>query len=392
MTRMYAAALALLGVLVSAIPVAHAGDWDLTLGRLCSIGTASGDVLDCGGGYSPSKYGNVERVFPHNGAFRSLMSELGVVFAPNILSPADTRGYSGFATAVQFGWTHVNPRRTTSAFKLSSGNPAFDGVEVPNLWYWRAARSVNYKAFETGDITSPGGDAQIARERIRDELPSSFAPTVTVLARKGLWLPVPSFEVGVGVRHLIGSRMWAPLVQAKVALAEGFQGFPFPALAVRGSGARVIGTPDFNLTVAGLDFSASKHFGIGSTWNLAPYAGYQLLWIIADSEVLDATPSVDAMQQTADLVGRDPIEMTRCRVADCNANFSFADQSNITRHRAFFGVKANFYIASLLVEYSYIASGSKSDEVVDRTGITVLEIPDDAGTQHSISFAVQLDY
>jgi len=215
---------------------------------------------------------------------------------------------------------------------------------------------------------------------------------VTVMARKGLWIPVPSFELGVGVRHLIGSRMWGPQLEAKVSLHEGYQGWPIPALSVRGSATRVMGTPDFNLTVAGLDFSISKHLGIGSTFNLTPYLGYQLLWIIADSEVVDATPGVDAMEASAKNVGYDPLKMNRCLVQDCAGSFTFEDQSNITRHRLFFGAKLNFYIASLLLEYSIFFSGSKSDQVLDRaTGIT-LDIPDDAGTQHNISFSIALDY
>jgi hypothetical protein len=373
-TAMMVTALVLLGS-----ESARGADWDINLSRLCQIRLRNGGTLDCGGGYDPSVDGDVDRVVADNAAFRSLMSELGVVFAPPILSPADTQGFGGYSMSVELGWTMINPKKL-------SGDQNITGKH----WYWRAAESVSPNAFKDHDITSP--DAAAARSRLERELPSSFAPSVTVMARKGLWLPVPSFELGVGIKHLIGSRMWSPLVTAKLALAEGYQGWPIPALAVRGSGARVVGTPDFNLTVAGLDFSISKHVGIGSTFNLTPYAGYQLLWIIADSEVLDATPGVDAMGATAASVGYDPLEMNRCGVQDCAGNFTFADQSNITRHRVFFGARANFYIVSLLLEYSLFASGSKSSEVFEKgTGIK-LSIPDDAGTQHNISFSIALDY
>jgi hypothetical protein len=375
---------------------ARADAWDLNLGRLCQLQLVDKSVRDCGGGYSgPPGMSQVHHVIPDNAAFRSLMSELGVVFAPNILQPADTQGFSGFNVSAEFGWTMINPKKVNNR---DNQPPQFDkdGNQLTikgSHWYWRAAQSVSYRHFEGGDITG-GGEAEVARDNISRELPSSFAPTISLMARKGLWIPVPSFEMGVGVKHLIGSRMWGPMVQAKVALHEGFQGWPLPAFAVRGSGVRVVGSPQFNLTVVGLDFSISKHFGVASTFNLTPYAGYQLLWIIADSEVLDATPAVDAMSQTAKSATT-PLDHNRCQVQDCNGNFTFADQANITRHRAFFGLKANFFVASLLLEYSYFASGAKSDEVVEKAGATEalkLVIPDDAGSQHNISFSIEIDF
>lgn len=367
---------ALVGILVPS--TSRAEEWDLNLGRLCQIRTKSGATLDCGGGYTAARATTdpVATVVADNAAFRSLMSELGVVFAPNILSPSDTRGYSGFNFAAEIGWTMINPKKNAKDQNIDSEHR-----------YWRAAESVSARAFETGNIRTPDAVA-----RLDNELPPSFAPTVSVMARKGFWFPIPSFEIGLGARHLIGSRMWAPLVTAKLALHEGFHGWPLPSLAIRGSGARVMGTPGFNLTVAGLDFSIAKHIGVASTFNLTPYAGYQLLWIIADSEVLDATPGIDAMAETAAQVGGDPMLMTQCRSTDCNGNFTFATQANITRHRAFFGLKANFFIASLTLEYTFFASGAKSDEIAAQAGVPGLVIPDAAGAQHSISFSIGLDY
>jgi len=365
---------ALVGLLLAG-GSARGGDWDLNLARLCQIHLRNGTRLECGGGYKPAEHGEVDGVTADNAAFRSLMSELGVVFAPNILSPADTQGFGGYNLSVEVGGTMINPKKLSGDKKITGKH-----------WYWRAAKSVSGTTF--------ANPTSVDDQRLEKELPNTFAPTVTLMARKGLWIPVPSFELGVGVRHLIGSRMWSPQVEAKLSLHEGYQGWPLPALSVRGTGARVMGSPDFNLTIAGLDFSISKHLGIASTFNLTPYVGYQLLWIIADSEVLDATPAVDAVAQTATNAGGDPLLMNRCGVQDCAGNFTFADQSNITRHRIFFGIRANFYIASLLLEYSLFASGTKSDEVVEKVGTSVitLDIPDDAGTQHNISFAVAVDF
>lgn len=381
MMRAFLVTAAVVGCLAQSSP-AGAGDWDLNLSRLCQIELNNGSKLDCGGGYTPSR-GQVKRVIPDDPSFRALMSELGVVFAPNMLSPASTQGYNGFNFAVEMGWTMVNPKGAVRTQSLEVDPIGYDRR------YWRAAKGVSPAAFASGDISSK--DAQVARDRIDREMPGPFAPTVTIMARKGLWIPVPSFELAVGVRHLIGSRMWGPLVQAKLALHEGFQGWPVPAVSVRGSGTRVVGTPDFNLTIAGLDFAISKHFGIASTFNLTPYVGYQLLWIIADSEVLDATPIVDSMEQTKQAVGGDPLKMNRCGVQDCLGNFTFEDQPDILRHRVFFGLKLNFYIASLLLEYSLFTSGSKAGETVSQYTGLALDY-DAAGTQHNIALSVALDY
>ena len=76
---------------------------------------------------------------------------------------------------------------------------------------------------------------------------------------------------------------------------------------------------------------------------------------------------------------------------DCKANFTFADQSTITRHRFFFGVKASFYILSLIAEYTFFASGSTSDRIAGVTGIP-FEVADSSGAQHTVNFSVALEY
>jgi hypothetical protein len=367
-------------VIFIAVPVllltnAWSGDWDLNLARLCRIQTRSGSQLECGGGYSSSiaESDPLVKVIPDNASFRSLMSELGAVFAPNLLTPADTRGYAGFSFGTQLGWTSINPQRYVLDQNTKEARP-----------YWRAARSVNSSAF-----SDPG---QFNEAQVNAMLPSNFAPTITVMAQKGLWVPVPSFELGLGARHLIGSHLWSPLVTAKIALHEGFHDWPIPSVAVRGSGAHLLGASGFNLSLAGLDFSLSKQIGIASLFNLTPYTGYQLLWIIADSEVLDATPAIDPMVDTSTAAQGNPLKLNQCWAADCVGDFSFANQSNITRHRFFIGMRANFYLVSLSLEYTYFASGGKSDEIATAANMPGLVIPDGSGSQHSVSVAVSLDY
>ena len=98
------------------------------------------------------------------------------------------------------------------------------------------------------------------------------------------------------------------------------------------------------------------------------------------------------MAQTAAAAGGDPLKHNRCGVQDCNGNFTFANQANITRHRAFFGIKANFFVASLLLEYSLFASGGTSDEVALNAAGLKWEYADESGFQQNISFSLQLDF
>ena len=408
----YMTGLLICTLVLSASPV-RADDWDLNLARLCMLKVSKAGAtsyLDCGGGYDPNTKGAVVQVLPDNGAFRALMSELGVVFAPNILNPADTRGISGFSFNIELGWSGINPTNVSrdptiskhlndcakdTNCTLPSRAKDMDPQLKGDYYYWRAAKSVPDTTFSSGNVRYD----QAKNHLLQQGLPAGMAPHVTVMARKGFWFPVPSFEMGVGVRYLIGSRIWAPMATVKVALHEGFQGWPLPAFAIRGSGARLMGTPGFNLTVAGLDFSVSKHLGVASTFNVTPYAGYQLLWIIADSEVLDATPGNDSMSDI--IKTENPSEWHACAKerpagsARClPGNFAFDDQSNITRHRFFMGIRANFYIATLMLEYTYFAGGGTSDEIKDQLDTKVLNssVADASGPQHTVSFSIGVDY
>ncbi len=390
------------GLTIFGFGTALAGPYDLNLARLSSIATSSGKLLDGGGGYDVNVHGTILKVYPHNSAFRSIMSELGVVFAPNILAPADTSGYIGYGFSLEFGFVKINPQNKSKSFTISeqgdgSGLSQFDGITVPELPYWRAAQAVGPLAFNQGNISSTDGTSAGAYQRMMSELPSTFAPTISLMARKGLWLPIPSIELGLGVKHLIGSRMWAPTASAKFSLTEGFQGWPLPAFAIRGSVSRLLGTPAFNMTVVGLDFSLSHHFGIASTFNLTPYIGYQLLWIVADSEVLDATPGVDAMDETAKLNPNDPQKLNRCQHSDCRGYFSFASQSDILRNRFFLGARLNFYLVSLLFDYSVFFSGSTADDLaaaLNPSGHLSGDLkPEDVSeTQHAFSLSLELDF
>lgn len=214
--------------------LAHAGGNDLVLSRLAEV-TGTGDSARAAG--DPV-------------AFRSLTSELGVVLAPRLSTPADTLGFGGFLFSADMAFTGI------------SGDDAF----------WRV------------------------RE---DAAASGVLPTVGIMARKGIGFPLP-LEIQVGAVHLLDSRLWAAQAGVKLALHEGFHRLPLPSLAVRGSVSRVLGDSQLDLTIASIDATVSKDIGVAGQFALSPYAGFNWLLIIPRSEVIDKTPNIDSLNMASD--------------------------------------------------------------------------------------------
>ena len=264
--------------------------------------------------------------------FRSLMSELGVVMAPRIPMPAGTLGFAGFQVSGELGLTQI-----------SSDKPFWDGV----------------KAVTPGNTTS-------AR-------PDSALTTIGVFLRKGIWLPVPSFEVGGGVVNLLDSQMLSWQAYAKFALHEGFHDLPIPSLSVRGAFAYLTGTDQISLKTTSIDVLVSKGFGVLKTVRLEPFGGWSLLLIQASGKTTDFTPLCDA---TAKLDPGQPIG-NQC-VADPNgstandlkANFAFPSQEVITRYRVFGGAKLKFGILDIIAQYELYLAGHSRDEssAIDQSG------------------------
>jgi hypothetical protein len=319
-----------LGGLVAGASPAAAGDNDLILARLSQQVSVGGEMRTVG----------------QNAEFRSLASELGVVLAPRLLTPSDTLGFGGFQFTADVGYTSIS--RDARWWRALDGSP---------------------------DPLGAGG---------MNHGPS-YMPTVGFFARKGMWLPLPSFEIGAGAVHLLDSHLWTGQLYAKFGIHEGFHDLPIPSVAVRGAVSRVIGEADLDLTVVSVDLSVSKRVGIGGTWHAEPYGGWAALVIVPRSDVLDPTPNVDPLAPGNDLDG--------------NLNFVFEDQDNITRNRFFAGLKLQYYVFQLTVEGQITLAGSSVD---DRPGTTEACLPDsttescdakdEAGRQTSLMFAAGLDF
>jgi len=276
--------------------------------------------------------GNLTGVVPDQVSFRALSSQLGVVLAPHNLTPADTLGFGGLQFSVDASTTTIDQ-------------------SAP---YWRALEGT----------------------------PPTSMRTLGFFVRKGLWLPIPSFEIGAGAVHLVDSNIWAGQLYTKFGLQEGYHQLPLPSFAVRGAVSRMMNQRELDLTVASIDIEVSKHVGIGGTWRLDPFAGWNILMIIPRSQVLDPTPNVDGLANPD----------------DGKLNFVFHDQANIYRQRLFLGTKLQYYVFQLSLEAEFAFAGSSVDNrgtgmdcTLDPT-TTNCDTKDIAKAQTTLSLSAGFDF
>ncbi len=323
---------ALIALVLSSTSVAAADPNDLVLSRL--------------GTRIMNSAGQVDQVVGENLELRALASQLGVVLAPHLLTPADTLGFGGFQFDLDLSQTSIDSKAA----------------------YWRARAG----------SPDPAGTGGVAHG-------PDVLRTVGFFVRKGMWFPVPSFEVGAGAVHLVGSRTWTGQLYAKVGLHEGYHDLPIPSLAVRGAVSRMMNQRELDLTVASLDVTASYHLGVGGTWRLDPFIGWNLLMIIPRSEVVDPTPNIDPLAPGNE--------------KDAALNFVFKDQSTIYRNRILVGAKFQYYVVQLTLEAQFALAGSSVD---DRPGTTdacqpmstttACDAKDTAAAQTTVSLSAGVDF
>lgn len=258
--------------------------------------------------------GRVLAVVGENLEFRALASQLGVALAPHLLSPADTLGFGGFQ------------------FDVDASQTTIDSIQP----YWRVLAGTR----------DPSGTNRIAHG-------AGVLRTLGLFAHKGLWFPVPSFEIGAGAIHLVDSKTWAAQLYGKLAVHEGYHDLPIPSVSLRGAVSRMMNQRELDLTIASFDLTVSKHLGIAGTWRLDPFAGWDMLLIIPRSQVIDGTPEIDALQPGDEM--------------DAANNFVFRDQATITRQRFLAGAKFQYSLVQLTLEAQYALAGSSVD---DRAGTT----------------------
>src|SRR5262245_7715642 len=197
---------------------------------------------------------------PDNRAFKRLLSQYAFAFAPTAMHSARTTGFGGFHLSVEANYTTISS----------------------DADYWHKG-------------TQGTRDAITNEASIENTSPPSLLQLYSLKFRKG-------FGFGLEVTGAVGFMPQTSIVSGgadvRISLLEGFRkgiGGVIPDIAA-GAGVRTItGTPEFQLTVMGLDGQISKPFAIGDSSQLTPWVGYQYLFIYGDSGLIDLTPGTDAV-------------------------------------------------------------------------------------------------
>jgi hypothetical protein len=307
------AAVAMLWALACAPTLAAADDNDLTLERL--IGP-------------PATPGATPAITPAlRSAYAGLISELGVALAPRPMQPADSLGWSGFAANLDVSITQIN-------------------------------RSADYWQKGVHSVSGP------------------FLPIIGVTVRKGIWLPFPSFELAIGGHKLLGSGMSTLELAAKLALHEGFHGWPIPSIALRVAVAHMFGSPQVSMTVLEAGVLVSKRFAVRHSLTLDPYLGVGAVVTFSSSQVIDTTPNIDAFRQGPN-------------APDENANVTIPDLDPLPRVRLHAGLRLKVSLFHLTVEAAYVPCNATGRDCQHDGSIDVV---DRSGGQAQISFAAGVVY
>tara|TARA_B100001250_G_C19710628_1_gene749011 strand:- start:164 stop:988 length:825 start_codon:yes stop_codon:yes gene_type:complete len=211
---------------ITLVTPSFAFDHDPALHRLCF---RTGMVPESPCGSSPQ---------PDTAAFSGITREYALALAPTLLAPAETMGINGFQFDLQFSVTSINAAKD----------------------YWQLGI----------EDTRPPDAFLVSRIGVRKGLPGSF-------------------EIGMNTSYLIESELWVFGTMLKWALHEGMDVVPLD-LAVRGTYSQMIGSPQLDISMVGLDVVMSKSFGVAGVVNIAPFVAYSPVWSTAGSQVIDGTP------------------------------------------------------------------------------------------------------
>jgi len=171
--------------------------------------------------------------------FNHVVRDMAIAMAPKFLGPAATLGSLGFEIAYEMSWTDI----------------------VEDSDHWQTVI----------------GDGQE---------PDSALTTMQVHIRKGLPF---SLEIGGNLTHLFKSDLWGVGLDVKFAPIEGFR--YLPDLAFRANVNTVLGAGDIHMLLAGGDMIVSKEFGIAGLFRLAPYTGYNLVYVLGQSHQITFFPT-----------------------------------------------------------------------------------------------------
>ncbi len=195
---------------------------------------------------------------PDNAAFKRLINQYGFAFAPTAMHSARTTGFGGFHLSLEAAITKIDK----------------------NASYWKQGTQGSF-------------DKSANKASVRNTSPSAALALYSAKIRK-------SFGFGLELTGQVGFMPNTSLVSGgadvRLSLLEGFrEGIPgvLPDIAVGGGVRTITGTPELQLTTAGLDIQISKPLPIADSSIITPWFGYQYLWIFGDSGLVDLTPATD---------------------------------------------------------------------------------------------------
>jgi hypothetical protein len=266
---------------------------------------------------------------PDNVSFKKLMSQYAFAFAPNPMRSARTTGYGGFHLSIQADYT-----------KISSDKQ-----------YWKNGTQGAVDPSNNASSTFNGS-------------PQSFLQLYSLKFRKG-------FGFGLEITGLVGFMPKTSIISGgadvRWSLLEGFRtgiGGMLPDFSIGGGVRTITGTPQMQLTIAGLDAQVSKPLPIQDSMVLTPYVGYQYLWMFADSGLVDLTPGTDALRY-CNYAGQnvpgnsDPQQPEPTGQPICRGNASPLDFNNnavfkparLERHRLILGLTYRYEMVMLGTQF-----------------------------------------
>lgn len=280
----HGSALLLASLVLSAtsfVRTAHALPMDPTVHRLGISG--GNDYRPCSLDGTNINQSGITQCFPDNSTYQRMMLQIGTAIAAPGLSPARTVGYRHFYMGIETSTTHLNGMNANSTPPDAATGSSAE---------WQAWREQNFLRLSTAgnrpDAGTPGAVAQ--DYNYGNRFTASNLTWMRLAFRKGLPL---GLEIGGSAGRLINTSLWVFTFEVKWSLFEGFRHrWPaiFPDLAVRAAASTVTGIHGFTLTVPTLDVTLSKGFVLGHAVTVTPYVSGQIMWLLADSEVVDVTP------------------------------------------------------------------------------------------------------
>ncbi len=232
-------------------------------------------------------------------SFKVFAKAWSALWAPSIMSPAESLGISGYDIGVE----------SSLNFLTNANDPAW------------ASGFTGY-------------------DPVANSYPPSMLPVVKLHFRKGL--PY-STELGLHVDYLIGSQLLALGMEFKFAIYEGFDNAPdIDARFVYG---HVFGSPQMSSDYYGGDLAVSYEFGLGGLLQLTPYGGYSMVAMVS-------TPVVQNVSFHTKLTG-----CSGDYCADYDGPLVYLSPETVLLHRFFVGTRLIITHFVFGLEYVFTADG-----------------------------------